>query len=459
MTRFGTVLVAVAAALRATGPLAESPGAPRPLHDRTLLVCFQGKGANVPFDAGVMREAVERIPAVYDDRVIVCGNSSGAILAAFYSCFGLRPETVKACEHALLTADLTAIRRVQNVALTVGKLLRGEKTELSHEALREYVATCLGVADWKAAGSIPEVIRRSRVTPRFPALIVAANAEVLFNRGRGDPFASLDYKVYDPATGTVSWKPGVYEFYRSNPQRFRADNPGLELGPTPVIGKACTFFVDRSLFDLLSRIPPAERLGDLRLMTTPADVALAVIASCSEPTYFDAIPDWDQGKLLCGGPLGDTGTTRRRSYCGGWIQPIPAQDIRRALPQLRVFGTGRIETPFAGRHLLKAWYLVESSLPETLGQWWLDLELLIPRELQKQIISGQAGDSAMLFEAGRAVARAGLATDADRPAFVLPPVHGGPLAAPANANPLPTQRGLGPLLSSAAGSPPDGRDR
>ena len=47
-----------------------------------LLLCFQGKGSCLPYDAGVLHEAYQRLPALRNNRTIVAGNSSGSIPAA-----------------------------------------------------------------------------------------------------------------------------------------------------------------------------------------------------------------------------------------------------------------------------------------------------------------------------------------------------------------------------------------
>ena len=113
-----------------------------------------------------------------------------------------------------------------------------------------------------------------------------------------DRFAAGRLKQIDLATMQVSWKPEVHAYYRQHPDRFRAEHPNLVLRDTPVIGRAMTFFVDQSMYDLLSRIPTEERQADLRLTTNAADVALAILASASEPTYFPVVVDPQPEKVL-----------------------------------------------------------------------------------------------------------------------------------------------------------------
>jgi hypothetical protein len=432
----------------------------RVFSNKQMLLCFQGKGASVPFDAGVLREMYDRVPAVRENRVIVTGNSSGAVLAAFFSCFGFTPENLAYCEHRLLHTDVSPIRKLTQGSSLASKLLRGQPTELDHEALREYIACALAVEDSSSARTIDEVIRRARATPRFPMLIAAGNKEVLENRASGELLSARDYKEFDPHNYSVSWKPEVFEYYQQHPDKFVADNPGLRLGPDRYIGKAMTYFVDQSMFDLLSRIPVEERTGDLRLVTTSADLAMAILASASEPTYFLPVVERDPSKLMTRDELGDLGTTTERRYCGGMFMMMPAQDIRRVLPGLRVFGTGWTPTGYPVTRTVQSWYLVDDGLMARLNGWWADLELQLTPDLQQRIIMDRNLTSQQIFEAGLETARAGLDADHGLQAYVAAPYYDGPTSRalwfhadrnaalerlPNGHERLKTIRGLGPL--------------
>jgi len=432
------------------------------LAEKQLLFSFQGKGSSLAWDAGVVKRAYENIAAVRDNRVIVSGNSSGSILAAYFSCFGFSKTSVDYAAYRLQHANIDAIRGNENGAKKAGNLLLNQPTEISPNNLKEYIGFALGVNDCRSARDIAEIVRRSRVAPRYPLMIVAANGEVLDNRAGGNALSSKDLKEFDPTNFSVSWKPDVFEFYRSRPAQFAKENPNLRLGGDAYIGKACTCFVDQSMYNLLSRIPAAERLWDLRLVKTPADLALAIQASTAEPSYFPPVPEMDYSKLLTGDVLGQAGNTRRRSYAGGFIISLVAQDARRMLPELRVLGTGVARVPLPGRELVKSWYLIDLQQTANLSAWWSDLEVSIPRDVQQAIVD-RSFSSQQEFEAGYRRAGECFAADRGVPQYVCPPRFDYPAQAaivpsgsrvmavsnPARPAALQTLRGLGLLLNEA----------
>jgi hypothetical protein len=427
-----------------------------------LLLSFQGKGSSMSYDAGVIKRAYPLLPALADRKVIVAGNSSGSIFAIYFSCYGFTPASIDYAAYCIQHADITAVRGNEQLLEKAGNLFMNRPTEVSPLGLKEYIAFALGVENWRDATSLEEIARRSSVKPIYPVVIVAANKEVLDNRGEGHALASKDFKEFDIGNFAVSWKRDVYDFYRRHPDRFARDNPDLRLGDSPYIGKACTCFVDRTMYELLRQIPDDERLCDLRLMTTPADMALAIRASVAEPTYYPPAPETDYSKLHVRGKLGSAGTTKRRSYVGGFIMPMVAQDTRRMLPGLRVLGTGVGRVPLIGRELVRAWYLVDLQDTSDQNAWWTDLEIAIPAELQDQIANRTLTQQA---EYAHGFQRAGLCLTARHglPKYVFQPKYSYAAEAalyPPDANlaeiqeagsgeprpPLKTMRGLGPLL-------------
>lgn len=466
VTRFSLLVACLmlctvsSAAERAQFASSTRPPQAETLADKKLLLSFQGKGSSLAWDAGVVKRAYETVPALADNQVIVTGNSSGSVLAVYFSCFGFTQTSVEYAAYRIQHADTRAIRGNENAAKKAGELLLDKPTEISPENLKEYVAFALGVSDWRSARDIAEVVRRSRVRPHYPLMIVAANKEVLDNRAPGNALSSKDLKQFDPTNFSVSWKPDVYDFYRSRPAQFTRENPNLRLGASPYIGKACTCFVDQSMFDLLKRIPDAERLCDLRLVKTPADLALAIQASVAEPSYFPPVPEMDYQKLYVGDKLGQAGNTRRRSYVGGFIMSLTAQDARRMLPSLRVMGTGVARVPLPARELLKSWYLVDLQQTADLSAWWADMEISIPREVQQAIVNRDFS-AQQEFQAGYDRATVCFNQDQGLPQYVVPPQYRQPAQAALNnpqgasivavgysagAQNLPTMRGLGSLL-------------
>ncbi len=340
-----------------------------------LLLCFQGKGSSLPYDAGVMHEAYVRIPSLREGRTIVAGNSSGSIPAAYFCCHGFTDATVQHAEERLKHGNRDEVRAMENVNNKMSKLARGLGTEIKHTALSEFIAFALGVRSWQDTRSIDEIVRRSVATPQHPCLIVACNKEVLEDRHPEDSFSPGRLKEIDLTNMEVSWKPEVHAYYLRHPDRFRREHPNLVLGPDRRVGRAVTFFVDRAMHDLLSRIPPEERLGDLRLMTDAADVALAILASASEPTYFEPVVDPRPGKILAADRTNLLEAVRRRTYYGGYIISMPAQDVRRMLPGVRVLGTGWRHNPLFARTLLKNWLLADCEQVAFLSEWWADMEV------------------------------------------------------------------------------------
>jgi len=460
-----TLLLALA--LLCVPPLAAEEPATDPTSDmarQQLLFCFQGKGSFLSYDGGVAAEAYGRIAALREGNVILAGNSSGAILAAYFACQGFSDDSLKVAEQQLLQSDDSAIRKMEAPGDKALKLMRKEATELSHDVLNHYIAFALGVSEDRAQ-TLKEIVRQSRAQIRHPLLLVACNREVLQNCPPDDMLKALNYREFDPNTFSVSWKPEVYQYYQKHPDRFARDNPDLQLGPTPYIGKAVTFFVDRSLYELLRQIPEDERMADLRLMENPADIAQGILASVSEPTYFRPIAEPHPEKLLCGDTPGKLGNVKRRSYCGGYLVSMPAQDVRRMLPALRVMGTGWTQPPVAARRYLKTMYLVDMESVAHLNCFWCDMELSPSEEIHQAMIAKNLSSSDE-FEAGRATARRAFGGAAPLPSFIAMPAlcYAAEKALSVEASddifgspdeqgrrPLKTLRGLGPLLAAEPG--------
>jgi hypothetical protein len=428
-----------------------------------LLFCFQGKGSCLPYDAGVLHEVYARVPSLRQGKTIVGGVSSGSIPAAFFCCFGFNDATVRLAEERLKYGDRSAVRGMESLGYKISKVVRGQPTELPHTDLREYVAFALGVASWKDATTLEEIVRRSTAGPRFPCLIVAANQEVLEDRHPEDSLSPGRLKEIDPETMVVSWKPEVYAFYQDHPDHFRRDHPRLVLGPDRRIGRAATFFVDRSMYELLRQVPDEERIADLRLMTSAADVALAIMASTSEPTYFPAVLEPDPSQLYVGHGEALQQRVRQRAYYGGFILPTPAQDVRRMLPGIRVLGTGYRHMPYLARRFLRNTLLADCEELAMRNDWWADMEINPDSEIEQHFeLRDLSGEEE--YDFGRQRTRELLDRDQGLAIFVKPPrfrnacpqavlpnfVEAEMYQSTSGASPtmeLKTMRGLGPLLN------------
>lgn len=387
-----------------------------------LMLVFQGKGSCLPYDAGVLHETYRRFDALRNNRVIVAGNSSGSIPAAFFCCYGFTDGNVQHATERLKLGNRDAVRNMEDVSNKFSKVAQGRSTEISHLELREYIAFALGVKQWEDTTSIEEIVRRSNAKPRFPCLIVAANKEVLENKHPEGQITSANLKELDTSNMDVSWRKEVYDYYSSHPNRFTQDHPHLKLGPTRRIGKAVTFFVDPSMYALLSQIPDNERTADLRLMTTAEDVATAILASVSEPSYFPEVIEAYPEKILPNteNPLPET--VQRRSYIGGYITSMPAQDVRRMLPGIRVLGTGWRHNPLVARLLLKNWLLADCEEIAFLSEYWSDLEVNPDYEFESHIeVRDLTGSEE--FEFGRKRAQELFDKNQGYPPFVYTPKY------------------------------------
>ena len=429
------------------------------LNDQELMIVFQGKGANLAYDGGVLREALTRIPSLRNQRSIVAGNSSGSILTAYFSCFGFTPESIANCDYHLLNGDRTLIRKMQNSAIIAAKSFAGKRTEIDHIEMKAFIAFALGVKDYKHLRTLEEVARASAAVPKFPMVIVAGNREVLFDRGKGDLLSAKNYKVFNPRDWSVSWHPEVFDFYKKHPDRFAAEQSDLILGNSPYIGKALTYFVNRPMYDLLKQVPVHERTGDLRLVENPRDLMVAIMASVSEPSYFDPYPEPEQNKILFSTLVNETTNSRRRSYCGGAFSNLPAQDVRRSLPGIRVLGTGYVTVPFAGRELIRAWYLTDIVDLALQTGWWSDMELQQSQEIRDNMVNAKDLTPQLEFELGRKMARESFDRGNDLPKYVTVPYYADSISSaqsnlnqdvweigPDNQRRLKTKRGLGNLL-------------
>jgi hypothetical protein len=220
----------------------------------------------------------------------------------------------------------------------------------------------------------------------------------------------------------VFWRQEVFDYYRQYPKRFEKDHPFLKLGATRRIGKAVTFFVDASMYALLSQIPDVERTADLRLMTTAEDIATAILASVSEPSYFPTVIEQQPDKILSSAEEPLSATIRQRSYIGGYIISTPAQDVRRMLPGIRVLGTGWRHNPLVARILLKNWLLADCEEIAFLTEYWSDLEVNPDYEFESHIeVRDLTGIQE--FEFGRKRARELFEVNKGLPIFVTPPKY------------------------------------
>ena len=353
----------------------QGPASADPFANTKLILCFEGKGSFVAFDAGVAAESYRQIPALKDGEVVITASSSGAIPAIYFSTHGFNDTSMSDGLTDIICCKSTfdSIRQAEDPVRKGRELIFGQNTEMSYNVMKEVAGRILDVEGWESAKDLYEIASRSNVKFRLPVAIVAVNHEISDNSVAGSLFSGREEKLFCPDNFSVSWKPSVYEFYRQDPERFARNNPDLKLGSSPYIGKACTYFVNESMYELLKRLPAEQRLADLRVMKSPRDMALALMAAIGEPTYFQPIEEIDYSLLDCDDQMGSRGNSKRRLYAGGFAMPMVAQDMRRLLPHTYVLGTGSYPFSASVRNFLRGQYIIDTKTTYALCNWWVDL--------------------------------------------------------------------------------------
>lgn len=406
----------------------------------SLLMSFQGKGSSAAYDLGVVRKLHDELPALRDNRVVISASSSGSVLATFFCTRGFSQESIEELTRINANLDRQAIRNNENLTNKVQKIMSQQPIEMPHEVLKDTVAKVLGVNDYEPTESIRQIARRSDAKIILPVVIVAANYEVIHvSKGTLQDYRPLD-RIVEHDSYSVFWTDEAYSNYQRNREKFQKLHPDLKLGSSKYVGKACTYFCDQTMFDQLSQIPESERLGDLRLMTEPEDLALALLASASEPTYFHPVADWDTSKLMVGERLGDLGNIRRRSYCGGFIMPVVAQDIRRVQPQLFTFNSGGGDLPLPVKVFLESNYLLNYDRIQRQNDWWIDISATVQTDIYRRMAARDLTD-AEEYAAGYARATQCLQTGRALPRYVVVPKYNYPLRSTRDDS-LATMRGL-----------------
>lgn len=299
--------------------------------DAHLIVSFDGKGTAMAWDAGVMTALFEKLDPGKVKEILFVGSSSGAIASTYFACHGLTAEAV-----GRLPAE---VQRFPKAVLNEDTTDRAIKLilDINPEIPLAAVKPILDVAT-----------KNGTCIPERPLLIATANLEVIDGRNH-KPFAGR------------------------RDRGFNRGNYVLTEGNKP-LGKVCTYFVSRSMEDLLAVVPEEERLCDLRQIRTEKDLRLAVEASISEPTYFAPVVEPDLSKLHSVFPK-----PAQRTYGGGFIMNSAAQDVKRALPLAYVFGTGRASYTRLQNRIILNWF--SFPMNETLlnQRWFFDEQVVITK--------------------------------------------------------------------------------
>lgn len=390
MNKFISALAATAAivatgvtssqTVRATNPGHDPSGA-----DRMLLV-FAGKGTQMAWDVGAMRAAYEALPAIREGRVMVSGSSSGSVLAAAMGCRGFSEESLRIIDEGFRKFDRTVVNESPTKNAMV---LAGLPTEADHSSLDHLLDIVLDGED---------------CVPKIPMLIVAGNYEAL-NVRSNQPLRGLKDRTFNFNDFTVT------------------KNDGENLG------RACTYFVDQQMMDILKAVPKKDLLCDQRLVQTNKEMRMAVLASVSEPTYFEPLVDPSPEKIIRSG--GDNlPALTKRSYWGGAVMDVPVQDIKRALPALYTMSTGRAPFMQMVDKLMSQLSLVELTPLADRAKWFLDFEVTMTAEMSSYLLQPQF-DFPEQIAKGYETAKACLEADDCRPESTIEPEdHMVPLSHP-----------------------------
>jgi hypothetical protein len=473
-----TALVLLASSLSVAGlsPAAEA------LFKKRLLFNIQGKGSSLAYDAGVFAEVFKTVPAVSKGEVILSANSGGSIVAGYFACHGISPASVARLKSILVDGTPRIKSSVEELRSTVelpiaklNMMAAGKIPYIEVSNLDAYIESALDIDNISK-------LKQSPCKFEVPFVIAAGNYEIVHNippsfdfekmqRGQvggaretkaGLSISGRDEKVFSRKDFSVSWKTNAFQvvaqLFSQSFAAFSKERPDIAVGKSPYLGRACTYFASKEMYEVLAQIPSEQRLCDLRLTDDPESLALAIRASSAEPTYFYPVEDSNPAKLLVGdGPIGNLGLSKKRSYWGGFVMPMVAGDIRRRLPHLRVLGSGWARMSSGAVKVISTFVLVDSTEVSKATEYWADSEFVPSASYMDQLMSftGARPNHATEYENGRARAEQCLTLEKQKkkpclPENVLPPQWDGPVFPDAtypDDEPLERARGLGDLLS------------
>lgn len=323
-----------------------------------LIYAFQGKGTSVTWDIGGAKAAYEHIPLIRQESntaglaagdVVITGNSSGSVLAAWFSCRGF---------------SVDSIRDAQGIMSQFPPELVKEST--SDKLLEVFAAIKAGQEFGAPINSMIPMVEtitgKGSCIPQLPTVIVASNQDINDRRGW----------LASPIAKTRTFDLGDFSYWETN---YSVNNRPYK------IGKICTYFADPVMFRYLTEnMSSEERLCDVRLMETAEDLKLAVLASIAEPTYFLPIAETTDSKLVR--YMANGLQKKPRVYNGGFSMPGVMQDVKRIFPESKALASGRWDYNTAENAVMKTWYDVDLNDAQEVTRWWADLEVF-PTEVQK----------------------------------------------------------------------------
>lgn len=353
---------------------AEAPKAT--LASDKIIVNFMGKGIAFWWDLGVSKGLQEWLKTQPKKDLYFAGNSSGSFFAAYFACWGLSEETA---EEGI--RDIAALVRPEYLgkhpAVKFAKIVAGVSTEQDISPMRAAVNRVI-YRDGKRCDEL-----------KHPVVIPAMNGVILDDRiwKEKKPLFGLGKVKKDEATKSPDLYSGK-EAKSFDWETFLVKDTATGA----VLGKACTYFVSESMAEILSRIPNREPLCDLYVMKTAEDVAAAIYATISEPSFFHPFDEKiftdllhqdceENGKPgICEISEMRMPFEKKQSYIGGFGLPVAGLDVKRAFPDAFSLGSSMSNGVHReGDQMVKRWYLV--SVNESLRkskEAGLDMEIHSP---------------------------------------------------------------------------------
>jgi len=307
--------------------------------DPNFIFTFSAKGTLLPWDIGIVKALWHHSSKVSTRRLALSGSSSGSIVSSFFACRGLNADSISELESHMHKFDKTII---DETARRAAMVLLGLPAEVSHDRLNEILKL---------------VTLNNTCMPKLPLMIVAGNYELLENRSSRS-LKGRDEKIFQPADNSVLAKSGEF------------------------LGRGCTYFVDPLMKPFIERIPPKERLCDIRWIYSSDDLRLAILASVSEPTYFPPVVEPSPAVIERSGyDTPPSSPLTARKYFGGAIMTVPIQDMKRSLPQAFSLSTGRVPSSALMEKGIQALSLFEIRPLGRRSAWWLDVEIPMSRQV------------------------------------------------------------------------------
>ena len=323
-----------------------------------FIYAFQGKGTHVTWDIGGAKAAYERIPTLRQETnrtglargdVVVTGNSSGSVLAAWFTCRGFTAESIRDAQTIMsqFPPELVKESTSEKILEILAAIKQGREFGSSINSMIPMVETITG---------------KGSCVPQLPTVITASNQDINDRRGW----------LASPIAQTRTFDMGDFSYFEN---RYGANYRPVK------IGKVCTYFADPVMFRyLVENVSSEERLCDVRLMETAEDVKLAVLASIAEPTYFLPIGETTDAKLIR--YMAPAVERKPRVYNGGFSMPGVMQDVKRLFPLSKALASGRWDYSTTENTVMKTWYDVDLNDVQEVSRWWADLEVF-PTEAEK----------------------------------------------------------------------------